>query len=153
MNSSVALFNEILARHQTFVLTTHVNPDGDALGSELAMARFLRKSGKTVTIINHSETTSYLKWLDEKNDIRAYLPERDLPAIQSADAILVMDTNQPDRLRSMEEAVLNSKAAKIIIDHHLEPHPFAQQKIVDTEATSTGEIVFQLIEGVAPGLL
>ena len=58
---------------------------------------------------------------------------------------MVLDTNHPDRLRKMGPHVLKSKAAKICIDHHLEPAPFAQHYIIDDNATSTGELIYRLL--------
>ena len=135
----------IIRRLNNFVLTTHVNPDGDGLGSELALAMALRELGKSAAILNHSETPENYRWLDPGREIRRFSPERDLPAIERAEAIVILDTNQPDRLRSLEPFVLASKARKIVIDHHLDAHPFAEHYAIDEEATSTGEIVYRLI--------
>ncbi|MBI5215728.1 MAG: bifunctional oligoribonuclease/PAP phosphatase NrnA [Ignavibacteriae bacterium] len=135
----------IVEQNNTFVLTTHVNPDGDGLGSELALARALRKRGKHATIINHSETPEQYVWLDEQNEILKFTPERDTEKILQADVILVVDTNHPERLRSMKEAVLSSKATKVIIDHHLDADSFAQHFVINADATSTGEIVYQFL--------
>ncbi len=129
-----------------FVLTTHVNPDGDGLGSELAVARALRQLGKKGTIINHSATPDNYRWMDPENLIVRFAPERDRETLLQAEAIVILDTNQPDRLRSLEPFVRQSIAPKIVIDHHLEPHPFGEHCIIDEEATSTGELVFRLFQ-------
>jgi phosphoesterase RecJ-like protein len=134
-----------LMEHSSFVLTSHVNPDGDALGSELALCYLLRDLGKTVAVINHSPTPDNLRWLDDGNDIEIFDPAKHDPLIKTAGCIAILDTNQPDRLRSMEPAVLASPARKIIVDHHLDPHPFANEYLTDTEATSTGEILYRLV--------
>ena len=135
----------ILKRLNNFVLTTHVNPDGDGLGSELALALALRQLGKSATIINHSETPENYRWLDPGGEIVRFSPGRDRTAIERAEAIIILDTNQPDRLRSLEPFVRNSKAPRIVIDHHLDADPFAEHYAIDQEATSTGEIVYRLI--------
>lgn len=128
------------------VLTTHVNPDGDAIGSVVAMAEWLSLGGCKTHIINHSDTPGVYTFMnDPGRPILTYEPGRDAPTIASADLILVLDTNHPGRLRSMEPAVLASRAYKICIDHHLEPHGFADCYIIDPDATSTGEIVYRII--------
>jgi phosphoesterase RecJ-like protein len=137
---------DLIRRHGRFVLTTHVNPDGDGLGSELALLSGLRRLGKAATIVNHSPTPEHYLWLDPGGLVERYLPERHDPVIASAGAILVLDTNQPDRLRSMEAPVRTSLAARAVIDHHLDPHPFADAYFIDSGATSTGEMVFRLLE-------
>lgn len=134
-----------LKQHNTFVLTTHVNPDGDGLGSEVALAEWLAAHGKKVQILNHSATPDFYRFLDPNQRIKQFNEQRDVLAIASADVIVVMDTNHADRLRSMHQHVLTSKARKIIIDHHLDPEEFAQQYLIDDDATSTGEIVYHLL--------
>jgi phosphoesterase RecJ-like protein len=144
---------QVLDRHHRFVLTTHVNPDGDGLGSELALAKFLRSRGKEVRIINHSAIPDNYRWLDEENEIIHFMPERDRDYLLDAEVIVILDTNQPDRLRSMAPIVQQSTATKVIIDHHLDPHPFADHYMIDDDATSTGEIVFRLITAIDPAAL
>jgi bifunctional oligoribonuclease and PAP phosphatase NrnA len=145
MDISLPELKKLFDRYKSFILTTHVNPDGDAIGSELALCHFLRKFNKEVDIINHSATPDNYLWLDPSREILAFEPERDRSKLQETDVILVIDTNQPDRLRSMQSDVETSKAMKVIIDHHLEPHPFAQYYYTDSEATSTGEIIYKFI--------
>lgn len=157
MNSAFDAVIPLFLNHQKFVLTTHVNPDGDGLGSELALAEFLLSRGKTVSIINHSATPDFYLFLDPSRMISKFDETRDAATIVNADVIVVMDTNHPDRLRSMEHQVLKSKAIKVCIDHHLEPAEFARHYIIDDDATSTGEIVYGLLvtmngKSLAPGI-
>jgi bifunctional oligoribonuclease and PAP phosphatase NrnA len=143
---------EIINAHRTFILTSHVNPDGDSLGSELAMARALRQLGKDAVILNHNPVPDNFTWLDPDGLIGTFDAARDTASILSAEVILVLDTNQPERLRSMEKAVMESRALKVIIDHHLEPHPFADAILTDTDATSTGEILYKILSST-PGVV
>ncbi len=136
---------QLIRSHGEFVLTTHVNPDGDGLGSELALARTLEKMGKHVTILNHSETPDNYKFLDKNRKIIRFVPEAHTTILQQAEVIFVVDTNQPNRLRSMEPFVLQSMAVKVVIDHHLDASDFAQHYLIDENATSTGEIIFRLL--------
>lgn len=153
MNSTVEQVARSIARHTTFVLTTHVNPDGDGLGSELALARFLVKLGKTVSIVNHSPTPDNYRWLDPTGTIVPFLPERDRDKLLAADCIVILDTNQPERVRSLQPFLAQSTSHKIVIDHHLDPHPFADEYLIDAAATSTGEIIYGLIAAIDPSLL
>jgi len=127
------------------VLTTHVNPDGDALGSELALASAWTASGASVAIINCSSTPFVYRFLDPTSSIRVYDAGRDDPVIADADLLLVVDTNHPDRLRCMETSFSAATGTKVCIDHHLDPAPFAAHYLVDPEATSTGEILYHLL--------
>ena len=135
----------LLEQSNRFVLTTHVNPDGDGLGSEIALAEWLSDRGKTVSIINCSATPDVYLFLDVHRRILRYNPFRDDAGIAGADVIVVMDTNQPERLRAMQTPVLRSRGIKLVIDHHLEPHPFADHYLIDEDATSTGEIMYRLL--------
>ena len=139
-----AAIADILRRHRRFILTTHVNPDGDGLGSELALAHWLVANGKDVAILNHSATPAVYRFLDPDGLIHLYDESADRQTVLDADVIVVVDTNHPDRLRSLESAVLQSRALKVVVDHHLDPAPFAHHYLLDDDATSTGEIVYQI---------
>ncbi len=141
----------LLRDNDRFVITTHVNPDGDAIGSELALATWLTEAGKQVRIINHSPTPAVYRFLDPAETIRTYDQVRDAAELADTEAIIVVDANQAGRLRSMEAAVRGSRALKICIDHHLEPDGFADHYLIDENATSTGEILFRLLGRLTDG--
>jgi len=142
-------FQTIISEHNSFVLTTHVNPDGDGLGSELAMKHFLQKLGKDVSIINHSETPKQYDFLDKTNsELLCFDEKRDSEKILASDCIIILDTNQGNRLRSMENVVKKSSAKKVIVDHHLEPEMFADEYFIDDNYSSTGEIIFNLLDAM-----
>ncbi len=141
----IHIITDIINQNKTFVITSHVNPDGDSLGCELALAHFLRKIGKSATILNHNETPKFYEFLDKRNEIIKFYPELHKDIILNTEVIFVVDTNQSDRLRSLEKYVLESKAIKVIIDHHLEAGDFADYYLIDSEATSTAEILYKLL--------
>jgi bifunctional oligoribonuclease and PAP phosphatase NrnA len=136
---------EILKQHHRFVLTTHVNPDGDGLGSEVALGEWLAQQGKQVHILNYSATPDFYLFLDPNNRIKQFNEAEDAAKLADADVIIVLDTNHTDRVRTMGRHVINSKAIKLCIDHHLEPEQFADHYIIDDNATSTGEITYRLL--------
>src|ERR1700690_3894410 len=117
MTSSIQEIIRTIHRHNNFVLTTHVNPDGDGLGSELALAFALRQMGKTAAIVNHSATPENYCWMDPAKEIIQFIPEQHRELLLQAEVILILDTNQPERLRSMEPFVRQSSAIKVVIDH------------------------------------
>ena len=128
------------------MLTTHISPDCDGLGSEIAFASFLSSNGKEVSIINCSETPVSYRFLDPEHIIHHYNPASHDRALASADAIVVLDTNQPGRLAAMAGPVQASKAKKIVIDHHLDADNFADLYILDDSSAATGEIVYRVLE-------
>lgn len=143
---------DLFRTRKRFVLTTHVNPDGDGIGSEIALSSWLRQRGKDVRVINHSPLPAVYRFLDPGGTITQFDPLRDAGTLAGADVIVVLDTNHPDRLQSLKDAVLASPALKICIDHHLDPDPFASPALIDQNATSTGEMLYRLLypEGAAP---
>ncbi len=138
-------FQSVLAKSSNVVLSTHINPDADGIGSELAVCLFLESKGKRVTILNHSETPDNLLFLDPDRRVLQFDPAKHARIIQGADLIIILDTNHPDRLESLKPYVLESKAPKVCIDHHLEPANFADLYILDEPSTATGEIVYKLL--------
>lgn len=133
---------------QNFVITTHVSPDGDGLGCEIALLYFLEKLGKSAVVINVSETPGNYKFLDPENRFLIFDEQNfdQMEKILNADVIFICDMNQSNRLKAMEKYVLQSKAIKIIIDHHLETQDFADYCLIDVDAPASGEIVYKLIK-------
>jgi bifunctional oligoribonuclease and PAP phosphatase NrnA len=145
MTDKFEKFRTIVESHTRFVLTTHVNPDGDGLGSEVALALYLLAQGKQATILNYSATPDNYLFLAQYHPILQFDPSRHAQVIEQADAIVVLDTNHLDRVVAMKPALVSSKAVKVCIDHHLEPGEFADLYILDDESTATGEIVYRLL--------
>lgn len=117
-------FNEIaqiLKENQTFLLTTHVNPDADAIGSEMAMYILLKRLNKDVKVVNFSPTPSFLEFLEEGRVIEHY--ERSLhdEYFIKCDVVISLDFNNPDRTVKMAPLYDKRTGLKLCIDHHLEP--------------------------------
>jgi bifunctional oligoribonuclease and PAP phosphatase NrnA len=134
----------IFEHNRRFVLSTHVNPDPDAIGSEIALASFLRKRGKQVSVLNHSATPANCLFLDPEHTVTQFVPEQHVDLIANAEVIVVLDVNQSERTQSLHPYIVKSAASKICIDHHLERQPFADLYVVDEDAAATGEILFNL---------
>ncbi len=143
---NVGTFLPLFSKYTSYILTTHINPDGDGLGSQLALREYLVSIGKTVRCINQSSTPRHYQFLDPGDKmIEIFNPNDHNSIITEADCIVVLDTNVPSRLGDMENAVRNPRAVKIVIDHHLDKDEFANHYIVDEDAAATGEIVFKLL--------
>jgi phosphoesterase RecJ-like protein len=144
VNAEFEQFRSFAAASAKIVLTTHLNPDADGIGCELALASYLRGKGKQVTILNHSETPDNLKFLDPLGLILHFDAQRHAGLISGADLLCVLDTNHPDRLGGLKPHVIESKARKVCIDHHLEPAEFADLYILDELSTATGEMLYRI---------
>lgn len=140
------LLKNILKENNSFLLTTHVNPDADAIGSEIALYEILKKLGKRVFIINHSETPYNLNFLDPHNVVQQYDPEKHDSLFNKVDMLVALDFNRSDRMVRMQRAFNESPKKKICIDHHLDPEDFVNHYFVDATYSATGQIIYDLIK-------
>ncbi len=131
---------------QRFVMTTHVNPDGDGLGSEIALAALLNDLGKDVYIFNSGPVSANYKFLDPDNSIMVYNPNIHREILYSADYIFVLDISDWSRLRKVGEDIRDLKVKIICIDHHPPHEKFGDIKLINVDACSTGEIIYDLIK-------
>lgn len=137
-----------IEKAENIVLVTHVGPDGDALGSALGMWHFLMTIDKTPTVIVPSPPPNFLMWMPGADRMIIYSEKKEEAdkAIDEAELILAVDFNTPNRLALMAEKVVNAKAHKILIDHHLNPSPdFANVVISYPQISSTSELIFRAI--------
>lgn len=137
--------NDILINNQSFILTTHVNPDADAIGSEIALLKILNLLGKKVRIINYSLTPYNMSFLDASNKIEKYNDSIHNMLFDEADVLAALDFNRSDRLVSMEKIFTSSKKLKICIDHHQNPMDFVDHQFIDQSYSATGQILYELI--------
>ncbi len=139
---------------ENVVITTHVSPDGDAIGSSLAICHFLRQLGKGAVVIVPNEMPGFLKWLPAADEILVYNDQTKISKelISNADLILALDFNTLSRIDSMGIDVADAKAKKVMIDHHTNPGNFADVIISYPKMSSTSEMIFRLIcrMGYAP---
>jgi bifunctional oligoribonuclease and PAP phosphatase NrnA len=138
----------LLIEKERFFITTHIRPDGDALGSQLALGHFLKKLGKEVAMINSDPPPYNLDWLPEIDSIEIFdgsMSQRQ--RIGEADAILILDTNAIERLGKLSGPVKGSSAVKVLIDHHTNPENWFDLKFARENASSTGELVYEIIAG------
>ncbi|MCU0254662.1 MAG: bifunctional oligoribonuclease/PAP phosphatase NrnA [Acidobacteria bacterium] len=137
-------FLELARPGHRFVLTTHVQPDADGIGSELALAALLRARGAAVRIVNADPLPATLAFLDVAGEVERYDPPAHDPALASADAIVMLDNSDPARLGALEPAVRASRARTVSIDHHPDPDPFWSLLVLRSGVSSTAEVVFGL---------
>jgi len=136
---------ELIEENHKIIITTHVNPDGDAIGSALGLFYYLRFMNKDVKIINYSPTPANLSHLDVNNDIIVYNEVNDKTDILNADLIIVVDLNETKRLKTVGDAILLSNATKLVIDHHLEPKEFADYYYIGYDICASGFLIWKII--------
>lgn len=134
-------------RADKIVIVTHVSPDGDAIGSSLGLLHFLESQEKTVNIIVPNAFPNFLRWMPGAKDIIRYDKYAEFAdkLINEADVICCLDFNALSRIDNMANAVANSPARKMLVDHHLDPEDFCRIVISHPSISSTSELVFRLI--------
>lgn len=146
------LIDMVRSNHR-FVLSSHVRPDADALGSELALAATLEAMGKSVRIVNPSQAPPGLAFLDP--DRRAIKLGDGITAdeIRDTDAHFIVDTSAWVQLQEVGTAFRNSKAqARACIDHHVSSDDLGCLVLKDTTAAACGELIFEFIEALGQSI-
>ncbi len=129
------------------IIVVHVGPDGDAMGSSLALWHYLMTLEKTPTVIVPSAFPNFLAWMPGSEHVLVYEEHKEKcdELLANTELIFTLDFNVPNRLGKMEAAVMNSAAPKILVDHHLHPGNYAETTISYPEISSTSELIFRLI--------
>ena len=141
-------FKVLLGERKNIVLTTHTNPDGDAIGSSLAMMHYLRLKGHNVTAIVPNKFPSFLAWLPGSDKLVIYEKEakKAQKALDTADLLFSLDYNALARVGSANDVVRRCEAPRMLIDHHIDPEleSFAYS-FSTTDTSSTCELIFDFI--------
>jgi phosphoesterase RecJ-like protein len=140
-----AAFMDFVGRHQHFLLTTHVNPDGDGLGSEAAMAMWLRARGKDVRVLNDSVVPTAFVFLTRFQPMEVFEPELAETLFAQADALVVLDTSNRQRIGRLSPLLDRHAIPIAVVDHHVSHSGFGKVNVIEPEASATGEIVYDLI--------
>ncbi|MCA9743367.1 MAG: bifunctional oligoribonuclease/PAP phosphatase NrnA [Deferribacteres bacterium] len=146
--ADIDTIDEIIRTYQQFIVTTHVNPDGDAIGSEIAFAHFLKQRKKSVKILNSSPAPDVFQFLDPNGEIEIYDASRHIEYVSNADAVFILDISDWGRLRELGEFIRGSHLTKVCIDHHPKNEPFVEHDAIYPKASSTGELIFELLHGL-----
>ena len=146
--AEIATLRENIANSNRIVICSHKSPDGDALGSSLAWAEYLRTQGKEPNIIVPDAYPDFLQWLPGSERIIRYdkhAADKADEMLQKADLIFCLDFNGTNRVDEMKDALEQATAHKIMIDHHLDPCMDTVLTVSHPQMSSTSELVFRLI--------
>lgn len=154
----LAAVRDRLAGASRVVISSHIRPDGDALGSEIAVARALLALGKEVLVLNADGPPRNLDWLVEPQPpglVQRYERGRlaHAEAVARADVLLVVDTNAKHRLGAVGELFAQASAPVLLLDHHTHPEAWFDVACVRESASATAEIAYDLIAGLDPALI
>lgn len=146
MTKNVDRFKSLVEKANNIVITTHIFPDADGIGSEIALCMALRKLGKNAICINEEKLFDRYRYLDPENVISNYNDSKD--HFDKIDLFIVTDTNALPRIgKNVQELVLKSSEL-LFIDHHPCPKELAAIHCIDSTKAATGELVGELIEAL-----
>ena len=139
----------LLKNANNVAICGHVGPDGDAMGACLGWADYMRQLDKNVTVCMPTPCPDFLKWMPGQQNVLYYneKPKDVEKVFVEADLVCCIDFAESKRLQNMENAVLASKAKRLVIDHHTNPdEAFATGLLISRpEASSSSEMVFRLL--------
>ena len=146
---------DLLLDKSKILITTHVNPDGDAIGSSLGLYNFLIKLGHEVIVVVPNDYPDYLKWMKSDKKILNFSDNTDKvqKLINDIQIIFCLDFNNLSRINELGKLIEKSNAKKVLIDHHLNPDHFYDFKYHDVNASATAELVYDLISYIDDNLI
>lgn len=144
-----AELQNLLDNTQKVVITCHISPDGDAIGSVTAMASLMQRLGKKATIVAPDQYPDFLAWIPGSSEILIYnkaaYKDAAEKAIDEADLIAMMDHNALSRMNELGEYIEKKSVKRLIVDHHPEPDPMADVIISHPELCATCELLYRLM--------
>lgn len=137
----------LLQQPRRIFITTHHKPDGDAIGSMLALHLYLQLKGHQVTSVAPSEVPDFLMWLPQVHELINYEddPKKAEAALQDAELIFGLDFNDFSRVKGLEAALTAATQTKVLIDHHMFPKPVWDYGVSQPEKSSTCEMIYDFI--------
>ncbi|HXD94107.1 MAG TPA: bifunctional oligoribonuclease/PAP phosphatase NrnA [Bacteroidia bacterium] len=141
---------KLLSKTKTISIVTHVNPDGDAMGSSLGLYHYLKSKDKSVKVIVPNPFPDFLAWMPASKQAMVFEGNEVAvkKQIEKSDVIFILDFNNYKRVDALGELIRNSAAKKMVIDHHQKPDTVFDYYFHDVEASSTCELVYDFICGV-----
>ena len=145
--AEICTAQEFINQSNNVVILTHMSPDGDAMGSSLAMRHFLEAQGKHVSVIVPNAFPDFLAWLPKADEDIIYESRRAEADVllDQADLVICTDFNEPKRIGSLGDKLLTLTCRKMMIDHHLHPAAFPDLTLSYPSSPSTCELVYRLI--------
>ena len=138
--AAFARIGEVVQKGSRFVIVSHLRPDGDALGSSIALGRSLQLAGKEVEILNEHGVPENL----------SFMPGADLVQVSGdpvarADAVFVLDTGDKERIGEQSTTAVKATPFQVVIDHHITNKGYGDINLIDVDSPATGQIIYQLI--------
>ncbi|MCX6231373.1 MAG: bifunctional oligoribonuclease/PAP phosphatase NrnA [Bacteroidetes bacterium] len=147
----ISSIKELLKEKRNILIVSHSNPDGDAIGSSLALYNYFLLKKQSVNVIVPNQFPEFLAWMKGSEKILTYNTQKKLceELINNAEIIFFLDFNSLKRLEKLQDVVRNAKSIKVLIDHHLQPElesfDFAFSEV---KVSSTSELIYDFISAL-----
>ncbi len=145
-------FAEIVAASRRFVLTSHIRPDCDALGSELALAAVLEKLGKDVLICNPFDVPPNYRFLDPVGSLKQLGVDIQVAELKAYEVLIILDTSAWAQLGAMGDVIRTTRMKKLVVDHHVSGDDLGAEVWKDSQAEATGRLVVEAADALGVGL-
>ena len=146
----IEIFKQMLATPKKVVILSHTNPDGDAIGSSLALAEVLKQRGHAVHCILPNRFPYYLKWMPKSDELIIHAQDKlgvSQSVIEAADVVICADMSSLSRLEALTEIIAaNTTAKRILVDHHLNPSSEFDLVFSSPESSSTAYLVYAILK-------
>jgi len=136
-------FVEIVQSHQRFLVTSHVRPDCDAMGSELAMADILEGLGKEVLVVNDFAVPPNYRFVDPGKRLKQLGVDVSADELNAYEVLVILDTSAWAQLGAMGDVIRAFPGRKLVIDHHVGNDDLGAEFFKDTKAEATGRLVIE----------
>ena len=138
--------NTIISKSSNIILSTHINPDGDGIGSELGFYYYLKSLNKKCSIINVSETPVFLDFIDPENIIEVWNDDVHYNKFKNFDLAIIFDIGDYRRLGTISDCIKNNQIYSVSIDHHPYTDDFFDLPLVDINYPATGQMVWDFFQ-------
>ena len=147
MEGKIKELKKLLSKEKKIIITTHTNPDGDAIGSSLGLYHFLKKTNHNVNVVTPNRHPEFLNWVPGCDDIIIYEENKELgkKLIDNCDLLFTLDFNNLNRSGLVGENINLKKHEIIMIDHHQSPSDYSKITFSYPQISSTCELIFKLI--------
>lgn len=140
---------ELIRTHQSFVITSHVRGDCDAIGSEVALAALLESLGKHVQVVNGDAVPEHIEFMDPHRRVRVVGATAALEGLRGVEVLIVVDTSAWSQLGAMADVVRAFPGKRVVIDHHVSEDDMRAEVFKDSTAEATGRLILELAEALA----
>jgi phosphoesterase RecJ-like protein len=137
---------QIIDAHDRFLITSHIRPDGDSIGSELGMAAMLAQKGKHFRIVNASVLPPRYRFLSGVDRIEHYGDQVRPEELEPTEVLIILDTSAWQQLGAVADFVRATRAVKVVIDHHLGHDEMGAELFKDVDAAACGAILAEAVE-------